>query len=240
MNIWYIYKITNLLTKKSYIGQRHIEDNINPSNDKYMGSGTYIKRSIKKHGLSNFKKEILIERLKTQSEANVFEENFIKSENTLHPNGYNLKSSCLQNCIYSEESKRKNSESHKGKKLSEETKRKMSKSAKGKTKPLKTRQKMSKVNKGKKLSEETRQKISESNKDKKLSEETRKKISEAMKGKNRGAKTEEIKQKISNSLKGRTSANKGRKLGPCSEQNKLNKSIAAKKRWTKRKEKENV
>ncbi len=57
--MWYIYKITNLLTNKSYVGQRMF--NKNPLIDKYMGSGIYIKRHIKKYGLNNVKKEILIE-----------------------------------------------------------------------------------------------------------------------------------------------------------------------------------
>lgn len=48
-----IYKITNLINKKVYIGK----DKNN--NKKYLGSGIYLKRSIKKYGRNNFKKEIL-------------------------------------------------------------------------------------------------------------------------------------------------------------------------------------
>lgn len=50
-----IYKITNLINGKIYIG-KDVE-----SNQKYMGSGNLIKKAIKKHGLENFKKEILEE-----------------------------------------------------------------------------------------------------------------------------------------------------------------------------------
>ena len=114
MRLWYIYKITNLLTNKSYVGQKLLKINSNPLKDNYMGSGKYLKFSIKKHGLNNFKKEILIEGLTTQFAANIFEEYFIKKEETLSPNGYNLVSSCMQNCIFSKETKRKMSESHKG------------------------------------------------------------------------------------------------------------------------------
>jgi hypothetical protein len=56
--MWYIYKITNLITNKSYVGQRLF--NKSPLEDYYMGSGVYLKYSIKKHGRQNFKKEILI------------------------------------------------------------------------------------------------------------------------------------------------------------------------------------
>jgi hypothetical protein len=83
---------------------------------------------------------------------------------------------------HSEESKRKMSEVNKGKTLSEEHKRKISEAKKGKTFSEESKRKMSEVNKGKTLSEEHKRKISETNKGRTLSEETRRKISEARKG----------------------------------------------------------
>lgn len=52
---YYLYKITNLINNKFYIGVHSTED----INDGYMGSGKAIKAAEKKYGINNFKKEIL-------------------------------------------------------------------------------------------------------------------------------------------------------------------------------------
>jgi len=64
-----VYKITNLINGKYYIG-KHCTDKLD---DSYMGSGKLIKDAIKKYGKINFKKEILV------SCDNEFDMNVIES-----------------------------------------------------------------------------------------------------------------------------------------------------------------
>jgi hypothetical protein len=52
---FYLYKITNLINNKIYVGVHKTKD----INDGYMGSGKIINNAIKKYGLENFKKEII-------------------------------------------------------------------------------------------------------------------------------------------------------------------------------------
>ena len=51
----YIYKTTNLKTGRFYVGMHSTDD----LNDGYIGSGTKLRRSIRKNGKENFKFEIL-------------------------------------------------------------------------------------------------------------------------------------------------------------------------------------
>jgi len=68
-----IYKTTNLINNKIYIGQ-HTTDNIN---DDYLGSGKLISYAIKKYGKEKFQKEIL-EECKTKNDLDKREKYWIK------------------------------------------------------------------------------------------------------------------------------------------------------------------
>ena len=78
-----IYKTTNLITGKIYVGQD------SKNNSKYLGSGKYISKSIKKYGGKNFIKEILCE-CSSREELNEKERYWIKDLCCKVPNGYNI------------------------------------------------------------------------------------------------------------------------------------------------------
>jgi hypothetical protein len=113
----------------------------------------------------------------------------------------------------SEETKRKISESNRGKVRTSEHLENMSKAQKGRVSPNKgkkmseeQKEHLRQVNLGKKLSEEHRRKISEAGKGRIISEETRKKLSKSNKGcKGRAGQklSEEHKKKISEAAKRR-------------------------------------
>ena len=207
-NYNYIYKITNLLNNKIYIGKHSTDD----LNDCYMGSGKIIKQAIKKYGIENFRKEYLAFCDK-EDKLNWFEKFYIKKyDSTNYDIGYNLTPGGDGFSVghkNTEESRKKMSEAHKGRKLSEETRRKISESKIGKQRSYETKIRLSEVNKGKKLSDETKRKIGEAGKGRKYSEETRRKMSEARKGIKR---SEETRKKMSESKKGKISPLKGRHL----------------------------
>ena len=77
-----IYKITNLINNKIYIGC-HKTINLN---DNYFGSGTKIKEDINKYGKDNFKKEYLFfvsnQEEMYDMESKIVNEIFINDENT--------------------------------------------------------------------------------------------------------------------------------------------------------------
>lgn len=80
--VYIVYQINNKLNGMLYVGV-HSTKNIN---DSYMGSGGYIKRAIKKYGMTNFEKIVLHQFNSKEEalnkEAEIVNEEFIKRKDT--------------------------------------------------------------------------------------------------------------------------------------------------------------
>ena len=174
-----VYKITNKINGKVYIGQtiqtlgRRWKKHVRYSEN---NSKTAIHNAIRKYGPENFTIEE-IDGANSLSELNYLETHYIYKHESLAPNGYNLKIGG-SNSLYTDEAKAKMSKSHTGKKLSKEHRNNISKSVikffkenpetanKVREIASKTLTKYMSKNphpkKGKKLSKESRERISQS------------------------------------------------------------------------------
>lgn len=232
-----IYKITNLINNKYYIG-KDVRNNPN-----YYGSGKIIKRAVKRYGKENFKKEILetCDNIETLNDREIY---WIEKLQSMYPNGYNLTKGGTGGDTYniqSDENKEKIKSKrwntvveryggvfNKGKKMTDEQRKKISESKTGQK--YKNRKKI-------KLTEEHKKNISKSNKGKLVREETKKKLSLILKGREfsltqrlnlskslKGNKnalgykhTKEQREKSSKSHKGQIAWNKGLETGVSSK-----------------------
>lgn len=85
----YIYKITNLIDNKFYIGKHKVKND--KFDEKYWGSGFHLKRAIKLYGKDNFNREVLewCDSLETLNQRESF---WIKELDSRNPDvGYNIK-----------------------------------------------------------------------------------------------------------------------------------------------------
>lgn len=202
----YIYKTTNLINGKIYVGQT-IYDNC-----EYFGSGLLIQKALKKYGVENFKKEILCD-CATQEELNKMEKYWIKKLNSTDSSiGYNI----LEGGRFYDDTREKISKSLIGKSFKKP-------SRKGIHLTLEHREKISRSTRGKKrlpLSDDHKEKISKAlsgrpskNKGKHfepMSEEQKEKRRVKLKGKKRPAFSEEWKKNISRAKSGCVPWNKGK------------------------------
>lgn len=183
-NLHFVYVITNTINYKVYVGQT-----IDPYN-RWSAHRCQAKRevlqyaiykAIRKYGIDSFQ-FCLIEICKSQSEADLSEIYWIdKFDSRNNESGYNLAVGGNVNTgwHHTEESKRKISQSQKGKivVISEETKNKISAANMGHSVSDETRKKISKGNKGISRTEETKILLSKIKTGTKLSEDTKNKMS---------------------------------------------------------------
>jgi hypothetical protein len=81
-----IYKVTNKINGRVYIGSHKTKD----LNDNYMGSGKYLKCAFNKHGIENFTKDILFV-FDTPDQMYAKEAELVNEEFIAESNTYNLK-----------------------------------------------------------------------------------------------------------------------------------------------------
>jgi len=197
-----IYKTTNLVNGKIYVGQHYTSDD-----DGYLGSGKLFLRALFKYGKENFIRETL--EFCTSSNVNEREIYWIdKLSATNKEIGYNFHEGGTGGKVWGDVNP------FQGMHHSIETKKILRLKNLGKTVSEETKRKISKTETGRILSKETRRKIGESQSGiknhrfgKHWTKEHNKQISEKMSGENNPmyGKThnEEVKQKLSNMRKGR-------------------------------------
>jgi group I intron endonuclease len=159
-----IYKTVNVLNGKFYIGQD------SKNNPEYLGSGTLLKRAIKKYGEENFIKET-VEVCFTKEELNEREKYWIK-ETKAQEIGYNIAEGGQGGNTYDEETKQRVSQFFTGKYVSPETieKRRQTREKRKQENPDRYNQ-----------TEERKKAIGDFHRGKEISEEQRQKNSERMK-----------------------------------------------------------
>lgn len=195
-----IYKITNLINDKCYVGQTiDLKERIRKHK---KNKKSVLGQAIQKYGWENFSVEVLESNIPRDmlDEREIF---YIAENDCIAPNGYNLTAGGNSRKVLSEEARKKISIAtratmtpeicaflsaiNKGKTLSEEHKVKIGKACTGRKHTEDSKKKMSQAQKGEKNSfygkshtKETLAKMSESHKN--PSPETRSKFSESKKG----------------------------------------------------------
>lgn len=86
--MYYLYKITNLLNNKNYIGVTNRNPEERFAEHKRSSSKSFISKAIQSDGVENFSFEILLANIEDKDISNL-ECEYIKKYNSLLPNGYN-------------------------------------------------------------------------------------------------------------------------------------------------------
>lgn len=192
-----IYKITNNINNKIYIGQtrnslgrrwtEHKRD------AKKNPDSALIHKAMAKYGIENFSIEIVEDNL-TNEELNEREQYWIKKYDSFNnkEKGYNLTSGGQQSTYISDETKEKHrynalhgitGHTHlpRDQVYTSEVRKRISEGNKGKKVSEETRKKLSAAGKGRKCSEKSRQSLIKRNKERVWSKESKEKLSTSMK-----------------------------------------------------------
>lgn len=91
---YFVYKTTNLINGKFYIGKHATSD----LNDGYMGSGLALRRAFLKYGRENFVTQIVAE-AECEESLNALERNIVTQGLCSDPNSYNIALGGQGGCI---------------------------------------------------------------------------------------------------------------------------------------------
>jgi len=171
-----IYKATNKINGKSYVGQTIKGFSERVSTHKYdqKNKNFPFQMALRKYGFDNFEWSIIKENINIEKLDDEEKEQIIVN-NTMSPFGYNVTCGGNSKKVFSEESRKKMSEYAKNR--TQEHKNKLIVSRNGYVHSETTRMKISQKNKGKIVSKEIIDRISKKNTGKKRSEEMKKKFS---------------------------------------------------------------
>ena len=181
-----IYKITNTINNKSYIGQSiniHTRYNHHFSESNNSRLHMAIAKAVRKYGKEYFSFDILENCDREHLDER--ERYYVELYNTVAPSGYNLRSGGnIKGCTFSEEAKANMSKARTGMKLSDSARANIAKASGRRKHTDETKEKLRQLNIGRKFSDETKKLQSEKAKLRQpFSAETRQKLSIANKGK---------------------------------------------------------
>lgn len=159
MKLHYVYKITNNINRRYYVGVRTYDGIV--QNDPYMGSGKIIRLAIKKQGIQNFSKQIL-GIFHDKSLAYAFQKILVNQQFVDNPMTYNIKiggvgGSTNKGIPHSEQTKRKIGDANRRRVWTDQSRLKMSQSKKN-------------------ISDETRAKIKSARAKQVITQQTKKKM----------------------------------------------------------------
>lgn len=168
--VYIVYKTINTLNDRYYIG---VHKQKSDGFDGYLGSGIAIREAVRKYGKENFKRETLFS-YDNSKQAYAKEKEIVDTELTENSNSYNICGGGLGPAFLSNETRKRMSETRRGKKFSECHKKNLSESLRKTWHDPKMQEKKNKIgnatssaHKGVAKSKEQREKMSLASKGKK-------------------------------------------------------------------------